>query len=299
MTKIDNHSVMHEFSVPTNVCGMLVLSAETTWHNWLQGVNKESWYQTELIGVLFSAWLALDEFKLVFRSMYCECLACTKEKIELWEIQYGHFKLMIHIRMTYTAPITADGDSDQRMSFHIPEFEYSNSSFLLIKRIMLERNFSLHTDLQNRMEVFPTPGYLHAELEDLNDVSYYYNHKRKRYNNDDDIYSSVNDDDDSSSSASTLSEASSSSDEPVDWSEEPPLKKVPNQAPFYRIRSPFEDMNGHYQALNLNSMSRDNEVKNTQDVMELVTAKLVENYQRRQKIEKSVGFLDMLQDPTI
>ena len=115
VTKIHNYSVMREFSVPTNVCGMLVPSAETTWHNWLQGVNKESWYQTELIGVLFSTWLALDKFKLVFRSMYCECLACTKEKIELWEIQYGYFKLMIHVRMTWTAPITADGDSDQGM----------------------------------------------------------------------------------------------------------------------------------------------------------------------------------------
>ena len=128
--------------------------------------------------------------------MYCECLACTKEKIELWAIQYGYFKL----------------------------------------------NDSCKNDMY---------------------------------------------------------EASSSSDEPVDWSEELPHKKVPNQVPFYRIRSPFEDMNGHYKALNLNSLSRDNEVKNTQDVMELVTAKLVENYQRSQNIENSVGSLDMLQDPTI
>ena len=154
---------------------------------------------------------------------------------------------------------------------------------------MLECNINLHTDLQNQMEAFPTPGYFYAELEDLNGVSssYHYNHKRKRYN-DNDIYSSVND---SSSSVSTLSEASSSSYDPVDWWSEPPLKKY--------IVSPFEDMNGHYKALNLNSMSRDNEVKNTQDVMELVTAKLVEDYQRSQNIEKSFGFLDMLQDPTI
>ena len=182
---------------------------------------------------------------------------------------------MIHVRMTCTAPIIVDGDSDQGMSFHIPEFEYSNSWFLLIKRIMLERNFNLHTDLQNQMEAFPTPGYFHAELEDLNGVSssYHYNHKRKRYNDNDDIYSSVND---SLSSASTLSEASSSS-------YEPPLKKS--------IVSPFEDMNGHYKALNLNSMSRNNEVKDTQDVIELVTAKLVENYQRSQNIEKPGEFL--------
>ena len=33
--------------------------------------------------------------------------------------------------------------------------------------------------------------------------------------------------------------------------------------------------------------------------MELVTAKLVENYQRSQNIENSVASLDMLQDPTI
>ena len=33
--------------------------------------------------------------------------------------------------------------------------------------------------------------------------------------------------------------------------------------------------------------------------MELVTAKLVENYQRSQNIEKYVASLDMLQDPTI
>ena len=175
-------------------------------------------------------------------------------------------RLMIHVRMTNI-------DDDQQMSFHIPEFEYSKSSFLLLKRIILERNFNLHTDLSVRMQMFPTYGYLLGELDDISDVDYCYNHKRKRYdavkgNEEVDIYDLINGHN-VLSSTSTLTEVSSDSDEPGDWSDEPPLKKAAN-------RRTFEDMNGDYQTLNLHDC--DMIVSGT---------------------DETVSFMDMLENPRV
>ena len=53
ITKIANDLKVREFSEATNVCGMIIQSADVTWHNWLQGVDKSSWNQTEMIGILY------------------------------------------------------------------------------------------------------------------------------------------------------------------------------------------------------------------------------------------------------
>ena len=51
-------------------------------------------------------------------------------------------------------------NGDESILFEIPDFEYSNASFFLMKNIIKERNFLLHQDLQMHLIMFATMASL-------------------------------------------------------------------------------------------------------------------------------------------
>ena len=254
----------------------------------MQGCNKSSWEKTELIGILYGAWLAIDEFKLVFKSFYCECMACTKEKSELWEIRFAPFNLLLNVRVT----TAINGDS--QLLFTIPEFEYSNARFMLLKRIMSVRNERLFEDLSHHMMMFPTEGFMLAEAEDEPDAEYLCN-KRKRCC--EFCYYSMDGEDDSENllSSSTLTEGELSADASCCEDDQSPLNRVCNSfdellatpSPYAggeldirRTPSPYGDPNFGLDALKLEitDVVPDYEAKSrTHDIMDEVVQKLKEH----------------------
>ena len=318
VTNIQNSFISREFTEANNVCGMMIPSAATTWRNWMQGCNKSSWEQTELIGILYGAWVSIDEFKLVFKSFYCECMACTKEKSELWEIRFAPFNLLLNVRVT----TAINGDS--QLLFTIPEFEYNNACFMLLKRIMSVRNERLFEDLSHHMMMFPTEGFMLAEAEDEADAEYLCN-KRKRCCKF--CYYSMDSEDDSenSLSSSTLTEGELSLDASCCEDDQSPLKRVCNSfdspyaggeldirrtpSPYAggeldirRTPSPYGDPNFGFDALKLDhyDVVPDYEASSrAHDIMDEVVKKLKEHNKKNKDVRRKLTFTDLLEHPEI